>query len=746
MKTLTFTATAILLGSLAVSAGAQDFEDEPGPGVARLSLIAGDVTVQRGDSGEFVAAERNAPLVALDHVFTGDNARAEIQLDWANMIRLSDNSEVRLAALEQDDFFLQLVAGTATFSVLRDSSALVEISTPAASLRPLAEGAYRIMVRPDGSTEISVRTGEADIFTASQTERLVSGRTVEVSGDPNAPQILLLANLPRDEWDRWNEARDTDLRQSDSYRYVSRDIRGADDLAGHGRWVYDSPYGWVWVPTVSQGWAPYRVGRWTWVDYYGWTWVSGDPWGWAPYHYGRWYYASRYGWVWYPGGVGVRQYWRPALVSFFGWGSGGFRVNVGISFGYRNVGWVPLAPYEVYRPWYGRGSRTNVAVNNTRISNTTINNTTIINDVDIVNTYVNARQNNGRRSAVTSVSADSFGRGRVTDNNYVRVSDSDLNRAGEVRGRVPFEPTTESRRFADRAVDTRQVPRNTVEDRLLARRTGRDETNETTLATTTGPAPNAPRPNAGNRGGGNARQAAAAPEVSANPAEATASPRRTGPAANAPRPGATITNRSDEAPAANGNGNGQSRGAVTAAPAPSAPRRAAPARNEAPAVAAQPEAPARRVNSNRGSENSARQAETTPAPAPERRVETLAPSRARQNASPAPAPGRAPAQEARTAPEPRRAPEPAPTPSPSSNNGGGRRAAPAPAAPTAPSRGNSPATRSDTPPAPAPAQNAPRSNAGQGNSRPNSSGNRAPASNAPSTSDEDSPSRGRGGQ
>ena len=98
-----------------------------------------------------------------------------------------------------------------------------------------------------------------------------------------------------------NDTRDHDLERSDSYKYVSRDIYGAEDLTGHGRWVYDSPYGWVWVPTVDAAWAPYREGRWTWVDYYGWTWISGDPWGWAPYHYGRWYHAPSYGWVWYPG-------------------------------------------------------------------------------------------------------------------------------------------------------------------------------------------------------------------------------------------------------------------------------------------------------------------------------------------------------------------------------------------------------------------------------------------------------------
>ena len=104
---------------------------------------------------------------------------------------------------------------------------------------------------------------------------------------------------------------------------------------------------------VEPGWAPYRAGRWVWEDFYGWTWVSYDPWGWAPYHYGRWYCGSL-GWAWYPGPRFGHYYWSPALVGFFGFGGyGGF--HAGFGFGFGNVGWVPLAPFEAFHPWWGRG-------------------------------------------------------------------------------------------------------------------------------------------------------------------------------------------------------------------------------------------------------------------------------------------------------------------------------------------------------------------------------------------------------
>src|SRR5712675_2817119 len=47
-------------------------------GVARISMIHGDVSTQRGDSGDWSAATVNAPVVSGDKVSTADNARAEL--------------------------------------------------------------------------------------------------------------------------------------------------------------------------------------------------------------------------------------------------------------------------------------------------------------------------------------------------------------------------------------------------------------------------------------------------------------------------------------------------------------------------------------------------------------------------------------------------------------------------------------------------------------------------------------------
>src|SRR5712692_563840 len=103
--------------------------EEAGRGVARVSLINGDVVTQRGDSGDWIGAGVNAPLVTGDRVSTSRASRAEVQLDYANFVRIGENTEVRLADLESRRYQLQMSRGILTYRILRNSDAEVEIST-----------------------------------------------------------------------------------------------------------------------------------------------------------------------------------------------------------------------------------------------------------------------------------------------------------------------------------------------------------------------------------------------------------------------------------------------------------------------------------------------------------------------------------------------------------------------------------------------------------------------------------------
>ncbi len=441
----------------------EETAEGPGRGVARVSLLNGDVSVRRGDSGDWVAAAINAPLLAEDRVMTGPGARAEVQLDFYNRIRLAADTEIRLSQLDQGQYQVQVARGLVTFSALKGSDAQIEISTPGAALRPLASGNYRITVNPDGMAEFTVRSGEADIASPRGVQRLRPGRTMQVRGDATDSEYQLIGAIPRDDWDQFNEQRDRDLSRAsnNTYQYVSRDVYGAEDLDGYGEWVDIAPYGWSWRPYVAAGWAPYRYGRWGWMDYYGWSWISYDPWGWAPYHYGRWYNAGGR-WCWYPGArVGARHYWSPALVGFVGWNSwGGF--NAGVGFGWGAVGWIPLAPFEPVHRWWGRGY-----YGNYRNPVNFYNRSTYVTNINVTNVYRNSRIENG----VTVVNGSDFSRGYA--GRPMRAGAAELSRADMARGAVPVAPARESLRWSDREVNSSYVQNRTAatnQERFYTRR------------------------------------------------------------------------------------------------------------------------------------------------------------------------------------------------------------------------------------------------------------------------------------
>ncbi len=431
-----------MAGSL-TPARAQD-PDDLKRGVARISLMNGDVSVRRGDSGEWVAGVINAPLLTDDRVATGPNSRTEVQFDASNLFRLGANGEVRLTQLEYGRYQMELARGVMTYRMLRTSEGNIEIDTPSLSVRPSRQGSFRISVNEGGETEVTARNGDVEVFTPHGSQWVRSGQTLMARGAANDAEFQVVPAGGMDDWDRWSDNRDRTITQSPSSRYVGPGVYGAEDLDAYGSWTPVPEYGYVWRPVVGADWAPYQTGRWVWEDWYGWTWVSYDPWGWAPYHYGRWFRDDRWGWCWYPGLITSRHYWSPALVGFFGFGSG-----IGVGFGFGNVGWVPLAPFEVFHPWWGRGFYGREGFNRS------VN----ITNANITNVYRNAQYRNG----ITAVGANDFQSGRF--NNVMRTTGAQVGSAGVIRGQMPFAGGSRNMRFSDN--QAKVVPRGSENVRFF---------------------------------------------------------------------------------------------------------------------------------------------------------------------------------------------------------------------------------------------------------------------------------------
>jgi hypothetical protein len=323
-------------------------------GVARISLIHGDVSTQRGDSKDWSAAALNAPVLAGDRISTGDKARTELEIDYANTLRLAEHSQANITQLTHSQIQIQLARGMANYTVYKGSDADAEIDTPNVAIRTeRRESSFRILVSADDHTEVLVRKGEIEVTTPQGGTRVGQGQFITIQGTGADEQYKIGEAPARDDWDQWNTDRDNMIRNSEARRHTNDYYVGTENLDGHGTWSEVPDYGPVWRPAVPPGWAPYRNGRWVYEPYWGWTWVSYDDWGWAPYHYGRWMYVGG-GWGWWPGPAYgypfYRPIWAPAYVSFFG---PGFGVGFGVGFGF-GIGWLPLGPGDFFHPWWGR--------------------------------------------------------------------------------------------------------------------------------------------------------------------------------------------------------------------------------------------------------------------------------------------------------------------------------------------------------------------------------------------------------
>jgi hypothetical protein len=412
-----------------VPARAQADPEDAKRGVARLSLMEGDVTVRRGDSGDWVAGVVNAPLMTGDQIATASNARTEIQLDPANALRVGADASVRIAQLEYDRYQFELARGTVTYRVLQPTDINIEVDTQNIAIRPSKEGIYRIHVDAAGVSEVTVRLGSVEVSTSAGSQWVNAGQTLMARGPAADPEFKVAAAIPSDDWDHWNEGRDQEELASVSAQYVPPGVTGAGDLDQNGTWQNNPDYGYVWQPNVPADWSPYSNGEWVWEDWYGWTWVGYEPWGWAPYHYGRWFYTPVIGWAWYPGARFTRHYWSPALVGFVGWGGAGFGL------GY--VGWVPLAPFEVMRPWWGPAYYGHPGYMNRSIG---------ITSLSISSIYRNASVANG----VVGVRGTEFQAGRFAS--VAHFNAAQIHDARPALGSIPIAPSAANLRFSDRTV------------------------------------------------------------------------------------------------------------------------------------------------------------------------------------------------------------------------------------------------------------------------------------------------------
>lgn len=382
-------AALLLLGTVSPREARAQTSDPPAR-VGRIAFVSGTVSFHANGQDQWTAAALNYPLSVGDAVWTEPGAHAVVEIGPA-AYRLDGGTELDAIQIDQHVAHLRVSQGSVNLrlGILPPGDSYL-IDTPRGTVALREAGLFRIDAgTADRPTHIVAFRGAAEFDGPGSNFVVQPGQAVDVSGD----QTLVYDARPADQTplDRWAAARDAGPVVAAAPRYVSPQETGYQDLDHYGSWATTPDYGTVWYPTVVPvGWAPYRYGHWAWIPPWGWTWIDDAPWGFTPFHYGRWIVIHER-WAWVPGAVVVEPVYAPALVAFIGGSGWSVRIAAGAV---PAVGWVPLAPHEVFVPVYHASPTYITRVNVTNVNVVEINKVVNVTNVTQVNkpiTFVNQR-------------------------------------------------------------------------------------------------------------------------------------------------------------------------------------------------------------------------------------------------------------------------------------------------------------------------------------------------------------------
>ena len=320
-----------------IAAAAVPIQAARGRNQSYFTYDDGGTIIRQAEDGRETEARLNLPLFPGDEVTTNRRGRTEIRLSDGNTVALDRATAIRFRSIldsydgDADQTVAELEYGEVIIRRM-DSQEELRLDTENASYIATSDAVFSVETEARGKDRISVYEGSVEVRSPSSARRLRSGDEAHVDQDG----LYALVDLPlksASDFERWFLARID--QYNNSSRYLDHSLAYSEyDLSSHGHWVFAGSYGgWVWRPSVADGWRPYYYGSWVGSSSGALTWVSDEPWGWVPYHYGRWAFDSQYGWVWLPG-----TGYAPAWVYWM----------YGSSF----VGWAPAGWYDCYRPYY----------------------------------------------------------------------------------------------------------------------------------------------------------------------------------------------------------------------------------------------------------------------------------------------------------------------------------------------------------------------------------------------------------
>lgn len=288
--------------------------------IVRLSDVQGDVQIDRNTGQGFERALLNLPITQGAKLQTGDDARAEMELEDGSTLRITPKSIVDVPQLSLRDSGAKVTAihlqqGTAYVDFLGAKGDEFSLSFGRQQFTLMHAARLRVELE-DAKATVAVFKGDVEVEGPSGTIKIAKNQTGDF--DLSDDHSKLAKEVEPSPYDSWAKQQDKyrDQYKDSSYSSYSPYAYGTTDLQYYGNFFNAPGYGLLWQPYFAGvGWDPFMNGAWAFWPGFGYGWVSSYPWGWTPYHYGSWVFVPGFGWAWQPGGAWMGWNTLPVVLN-----------------------------------------------------------------------------------------------------------------------------------------------------------------------------------------------------------------------------------------------------------------------------------------------------------------------------------------------------------------------------------------------------------------------------------------------
>src|ERR1700676_2414909 len=156
---------------------------DPPSRVARLNFVNGTVSFRPATQEDWAAATLNYPLTTGDHLWSDEQAGAEMHIG-STVLRLAGTTS--FAVLTLDDHMAQVSVSQGFLNIRvrnLDEGETFEVDTPNGAIALLRAGDYRIDVNPEANvTTVTVRNGGVEMNGGGQAFPVAQGQQVRFTG------------------------------------------------------------------------------------------------------------------------------------------------------------------------------------------------------------------------------------------------------------------------------------------------------------------------------------------------------------------------------------------------------------------------------------------------------------------------------------------------------------------------------------------------------------------------------------